>query len=294
MTSGMAILLALLCSITYGAGDFFGGTAARRVHPFAVGWSAHSIVLVPIALAAALVGASHVARKDVGWGALGGLLGAAALLALYAGLARGPMSIVAPTTALMAASVPVVVGSVFQHERPSMWQWIGIGLALVAIGVISISPGGDTDQASTNPGFNTTTFGLALIAGIGFGMFFVALDQTSSSAGLWPLVAGRAASTVVFSVLVLTVTPLRRLVVTSAIRINIATIMASAFLDLIANVFYLFATRRGALSIVAVLSSLYPASTIVLANRIHREVLTRFQLAGLGIAGIAVAFVAAG
>lgn len=295
----MGIFLALLCSVTYGAGDFFGGSAARRVHPFAVGWASHTMVLGPIALAAVFVGDTSIAAGDVVWGVVGGLLGAGALLALYAGLARGPMTIVAPTTALVAASLPVVIGSVLQGERPSPYQWAGIGLALVAIVVISLSPTSET--ASGNPGnhtvtkrFNTTTFGLAVLAGAGFGMFFVAVHETSKNAGLWPLVFGRAASAGLFSLLVLSVKPFRKRVLTKDLQPNLAIIGVSAALDVIANVFYLVANRLGDLSIIAVLSSLYPASTIVLANRLFKEQIAQRQALGMGLAAVAVGLIAAG
>lgn len=307
----MAIFLALLCSLTYGAGDFFGGSAARRVHPFAVGWASHTMVVVPIALVAALVGSEHVASRDLGWGAIGGLLGEGALLALYAGLARGPMTIVAPTTALVAAAVPVLVGSVFQGERPSIWQWQGIALAMVAIVAISLSPSPPAelhDHTDPNPqpesgqirfvpaagGFNALTLGFSLIAGFGFGMFFVALDRTSKTAGLWPLVSGRVASSLLLSLLVVALPPFRRRVFTRNLWPTMALITGAAAFDLTANVFYLFAVRRGDLSIVAVLSSLYPASTVILANRFLKERLAPRQLAGMGIAVAAVVLVALG
>jgi drug/metabolite transporter (DMT)-like permease len=296
----MAVFLALLCSLTYGAGDFFGGSAARKVHPFAVGWISHSLVVGPIAFAAILVGATSVAPHDLVWGAIGGLLGAVGLLALYAGLARGPMTIVAPTTALVAASLPVFVGAGIEGERPSAKQWAGIVLALIAILVISrpVGPVGpvlsDDDDMTGHAGFDPTTFGLAVVAGAGFGMFFVALHQTSGTAGLWPLVAGRAASSVLFSLFVFAVPPIRRRVLTGNLRPSLGLIAAAASLDLVANVFYLLANRRGALSVVAVLSSLYPASTILLANRLLNERIDRVQAAGIGLAAVAVGLVALG
>lgn len=303
----MAIVLALLCSVTYGAGDFFGGSAARRIHPFAVGWVSHSVVLGPIALAAYLVGAGSVSGRDLAWGAVAGLLGAVGLLSLYAGLARGPMTMVAPTTALVGASLPVVVGGAFQNETHSALQWSGIGLALAAIVVVSLPPphaapdgadgiGGTDGPDRPPPGhrFNAPTFGLAIAAGAGFGLFFVALDRTSDGAGLWPLVSGRAASAAVFTLLVLTAAPFRRRVLTRDLRPTVGLVMWAAALDLTANVFYLLATRRGALSTVAVLSSLYPASTIVLASRILGERIGRVQAAGMALAVGAIWMVAAG
>ena len=298
----MAIFLALVCAVTYGAGDFFGGSAARRVHPFAVGWLSHSLVVFPVAGAAVLVGAGSVAQRDLLWGAIGGILGAAALLALYAGLARGPMTIVAPTTALVAASLPVVVGSVLQDEYHSDGQWAGIALALIAIVAVSLrpddgEPAPDDGEPAPDAGgisLDPTTLGLAVLAGAGFGIFFIALDRTSADAGLWPLVSGRLISAGLFTALVLTVKPFRQRVITHELRPNLPIIAAAATLDVAANVFYLLANRRGDLSTVAVLSSLYPASTIVLANRVLGERIGRVQAFGMVLAVIAVALVAAG
>ena len=294
----MAIFLALLCSLSWGAGDFFGGSAARRVHPFAVGWVSHTMVVAPIALVAVLVGADSVTRRDVGWGSVGGLLGEMALLALYAGLARGPMTIVAPTTGLVAVAIPVMVGSVFQGERPSAGQWTGIALIMIAIVTISLSPNpsGDAGPGATTGvlnGFNTLTVLLSIVAGVGFGMFYVALDWTSKDAGLWPLVFGRIASSLMLTALIVTVPAFRRRVFSPGLRATLPMITAAAIFDIVANIFYLLAARRGDLSIVAVLASLYPASTVVLANRFLGEPLARRQLAGMTLAVAAVALVAA-
>ena len=143
-------------------------------------------------------------------------------------------------------------------------------------------------------GFSGLTLGFALIAGFGFGMFFVALDRTSKTAGLWPLVSGRVASSALLSILVVTLPPFRRRVFTRNLWPTMPLITGAAAFDLTANVFYLFAVRRGDLSIVAVLSSLYPASTVILANRFLHERLAPRQLAGMGIAVAAVALVAIG
>ena len=306
----MAIFLALMCSLTYGAGDFYGGSAARRVHPFAVVWVSHTAVVGPIALVAAIVGANQVTAQDLGWGVVGGLMGEMALLALYAGLARGPMTIVAPTTGLVAAAIPVVVGSVFQGERPSGRQWIGIVLTMIAIVAVSLSPSSPeptvdktlnrpnlqagSTASSGSPRFGAITLGLALVAGCGFGMFFVALDRTSKDAGLWPLVSGRIASSLLLTAFVVAIPPFRRRVFTPNLGATLPLIATAATFDIVANVFYLVAARRGDLSIVAVLSSLYPASTVVLANRLLGERLARRQVLGMFVAVAAVALVASG
>jgi drug/metabolite transporter (DMT)-like permease len=290
----MAIVLALLCSTAYGAGDFFGGFAAKKVHPFAVGWIAHSLVVLPLTVAAVLVGASEIRSHDLLWGAIGGLLGAAALLALYAGLARGPMSIVSPTAALVSAAIPVVVGAL-QGERPKPLQWFGIALALVAIVFISVTPPTTSaaGAAANRPSpFDPVTFALSIGAGFGFGGFFVALAKTSKSAGLWPLVSGRVASATTFWLLIVLVISIRKRALAIDLGDSIVPIGLSALFDVTANGFYLFASRLGLLSIVAVLASLYPASTIVLARRVLNERIAPSQLGGLALATAAVILVA--
>lgn len=299
----MSIALALLCALTYGSGDFFGGVAARKVPPIAIAWLAHSMVVVPIAVAATFVGPTTPSPHDVVWGAFSGLLGAIGLLLLYFALGRGPMTIVAPTTALIAASLPVAAGTLL-GERPSQPQWIGIIGALIAIVVISggASQTEDSDLSRElaerskhpRPTIDRTTLLATVGAGLGFGAFFVALDYTSDESGLWPLVAGRIASALVVTILVISNRRIRALALAPNLRSAVPAIAASAALDVTANVFFLFAVRGGLLSIVSVISSLYPASTILLANRILREHISRKQFGGMVLAVGAIGLVAAG
>lgn len=271
------------------------------------------MVVVPIAVAATFVGPTTPSPHDVVWGAFSGLLGAIGLLLLYFALGRGPMTIVAPTTALIAASLPVAAGTLL-GERPSQPQWIGIIGALIAIVVISggASQTEDSDLSRElaerskhprptidrtsfdRPTIDRTTLLATVGAGLGFGAFFVALDYTSDESGLWPLVAGRIASALVVTILVISNRRIRALALAPNLRSAVPAIAASAALDVTANVFFLFAVRGGLLSIVSVISSLYPASTILLANRILREHISRKQFGGMVLAVGAIGLVAAG
>ncbi len=285
----MVIVLALLCALSYGSGDFFGGLATKRVHPLVVGWVAHGLVLVPISTAALLLGSGDPAALDVVWGAAGGLCGAFGLLMLYFSLSRGPMSVVAPITAVVAATVPIIFGAV-RGERPSTLQWVGIVGALLAILVMSSS--GDAIGESPTV-IQPLTLAASLGAGLGFGVFFIALDQTTDGSGLWPLVFGRFSSFVTFSALIFCVPAIRERVSVASLKPSFGVIAVSALFDLVANVFYLLAVRRGLLSVVSVISSLYPASTVVLASTILHEKLSRIQVLGLATASLSVVLVAA-
>jgi drug/metabolite transporter (DMT)-like permease len=292
-TPAVAVLLALISALTYGTGDFFGGMAARRVHPIAVGWLSHVLVVVPIIVLAVIVGADAVSARDALWGAGGGLIGALALVGLYVSLSRGPMSIVAPITALVSVVIPVMVGAL-DGERPSLAQWAGIGTATVAIVLISTAPPSPAHPGAGPTRPSPTTLVAAGLAGTGFGLFFVALDRASDGSGLWPLAFGRMASSGAFSVLLLVSVAWRRRVFVPELRSAWPLIAGAAAFDLVANAFYLAATRRGLLSVVAVMTSMYPASTVLLASRVLQERIARSQLIGMGLALLAVTLVAAG
>ena len=286
----MAIFLAVLCALSYGSGDFFGGLASKRIHPLGVGWVAHGLVVGPITLAAMFVGSAQFDRADIFWGSGGGLSGAFGLLLLYFGLGRGPMSVVAPITALVAAAFPVVFGAI-RGERPATLQWVGIFGSLIAIFVMSTSGNVATESShKAQPLTLAASFG----AGFGFGLFFIALDQTGDESGLWPLAFGRMTSFVVFSALIFCMPAMRRRVRLADLKFSMPSMGAAASFDLVANVFYLFAVRQGLLSIVSVISSLYPASTVVLAGALLHEKLTRLQIIGMVCAVASVVLVAAG
>lgn len=243
-----------------------------------------------------MIGHTELSIHDVVWGAFSGLLGAVGLLLLYFALGRGPMTIVAPTTALIAASFPIAAGTML-GERPSKLQWIGIVGALIAIVIISSGPGEsvNADETQTaHQSIDRTTLLAAIGAGLGFGAFFIALDYTPEESGLWPLVSGRIASALVVTLLIVSSRKIRGLVLIPNLRSAFPAIAASAAFDVTANVFFLFAVRGGLLSVVSVISSLYPASTIVLANRILREHISSKQFGGMLLAVGAVGLVAAG
>jgi drug/metabolite transporter (DMT)-like permease len=218
---------------------------------------------------------------DLAYGAIGGLAGAAGVAMLYRGLASGAMSLVAPITGVVAVVVPVVVG-VSGGERPAALQYIGILLAVAAVALLSIGGG----KAAR---LDRRTVLLALGAGIGFGLFYVALARTSTGANLWPLVFARVASV---AVLIIVSAWVRRAPGFGAASPMV--VVGSGVFDVSANALYLLAVHGGLLSIVAVLVSLYPVSTVLCSMAFLGERLRAPQIAGVAVALAAVVCITAG
>ncbi len=268
----MAVLLALCSATTYGVGDFLGGLAARRTSATAVLLWSH-VAGLGLVLAAALVVRGHATTGDLALGALGGLGGALGVGLLYQALAIGPMSAVAPVTALLAAAVPIGAGFV-DGERPPTAALVGMVGALVAIVLVSAEGGGSLRPSDLRG------VAKALGAGLGFGLFFVALSHTGDGSGLWPIVAARVASVGVVGGLALT----GRISVAMPPGVIRRFTLGAGACDVGANVLYLLAIREGLLSVVSALSSLYPVSTVVLAWIVLRERFALMQRVGLLLA----------
>jgi drug/metabolite transporter (DMT)-like permease len=268
----MAVLLALCSAATYGVGDFLGGLAAKRAAAAAVLLWSH-LAGVVLLLGTTLVIAGEATTHDLAVGAIGGLAGAAGVGLLYQALSIGPMSAVAPVTALLAAAVPVAAG-IADGERPGVAAAVGMVAALAAVVLVS-AEGGGSFRPSDLRGVT-----LALGAGLGFGLFFVALSYTDDASGVWPLVGARTASVIVVGALAV-FGRFRPHVPAGDAR---ALTAGAGALDVAANVLYLLAIREGLLSVVSVLAALYPASTVVLAWVILRERFAPMQRIGLALA----------
>ena len=285
----MAVVLALLASITYGSADFLGGLFSRRVGVFTVVLVSQLMGTLLLAAALPFFLDQAYSSSAVAWGAGAGVTGAAGVTMLFRGLARGRMSIVAPTTGTIAAALPVLVG-LLAGERPAPLALVGVGLALVSVALVSASEHG-ADAAADTTGAGLWDSGLpeALGAGASFGLFFVLLDQAGDAAGLWPLVGARASSLTVMTIAVL--------VTRSALKPPAGTfpgIALAGALDVAANLFYLLATQRGLLALVAVLTSMYPATTVLLARIVLKEKLSTVQLVGLLLAAAGIGAIAGG
>ncbi|MGH8957169.1 MAG: EamA family transporter [Acidimicrobiia bacterium] len=273
----MSAVFALLASLIYGAADFYGGVAARRVSTIAVVFWSQLVGLVFGVAVSLLFPAAFLQTSDLVWGAIAGIVGTGGIYALYQGLARGRMSVVSPLAALLSALIPLGLG-LSMGERPLPLEWIGVLLALPAIWLVA---SGVSESAESSGGV-----GHGILAGLGFGLYFVALAQTTDGAGFWPLVASRAASSLVMAFALLA-----RRVPSPPSGTRLLVVLVGIG-DIAANVFLLLAFRSGLLTLVSVLASLYPAITVLLAVLILKEPIAWRQRLGLGLAMAAVALIA--
>ena len=275
----MLAALALASAMLYGAADFLGGLASRRTGAIAIVVVSQFAGLIALLLMLPLLPPSAPTSNDLIWGAAAGITGGIGVALLYHALAIGSMAIVAPVTAVCAVVVPVAA-AVALGERPGTAATAGIGLAIVAIVLVSRQK--DPHAAASKPK-DGSAIATALASGVAIGLFFLALAQSGPEAGLWPLVAARSVSFALFgAVALITRTPL-----TMAARVA-AIAVAGGVLDMLANLLYLLASRQGELSIVVTLASLYPASTVLLARVVLAERLSSSQTAGVGCALVAV------
>jgi drug/metabolite transporter (DMT)-like permease len=277
-------LLALASAAFYGAADFLGGIASRRTNTIAIVVISQLAGLIVLLLMLPLLPASSPTWDDFVWGAAAGFAGGIGVALLYRALAIGTMAIVAPITAVCAVTVPVAAAIAF-GDRPGAGTSAGIALAIVAIVLVS-QQSSPTDDATTTSPPRSSGVGIALLSGVAIGLFFLALARTSADAGMWPLVAARSTSFGLFAALALVT---RRQLRMAGNVVLIA--IAGGVLDMLANVLYLVATRYGPLSIVVTLSSLYPASTVLLARTVLGERLNARQVAGIICALAAVTLI---
>lgn len=280
----MAVLLALTAAASWGASDFLGGLAGRRTShdiTLSVAFLSQLLGLVGLSAIALLVGGDALTGRDIGLAVGAGLGGAVGVGLLYRGLAIGRMGVVAPVTGAGAAIIPVLVG-IGIGETPEALGWLGVVAAILAIVLVSREPG---------VGERASTDGLleAIGAGIGFGIIFILLDQVSAGSGLLPLIPMKLAATgLLFTV---------GLLASQALlppRVAVAPVLAVGVLDNLANVTYLLATRHGVLAVVAVVSSLYPVGTVLLARGVLKEHLHLHQIGGLVLAAVGVGLIAVG
>lgn len=271
-----AILYGLLSALSWGGGDFSGGLAAKRANVYSVVLHAQWIGALGLLVAALLFGERVPSATALAWGAVAGIAGAIGLTALYAGLAQGRMGIVAPFSAVLAAALPVVLGAATEGA-PSLVTLLGFALALVAVWLLA-----RPDTA----GFRVQDFGLPLVAGLGFGLFFIGVDRAGDEAVFWPLVAARlTALTVVLGIALVRRQPL------VPPRSAAGFVVLAGLLDAGGNLFFAQAARTGRLDVAAVLASLYSATTVLLAWLFLRESVSRAQLAGLLAAFAAIALI---
>jgi drug/metabolite transporter (DMT)-like permease len=288
----MLIVYSVLCAVVYGASDFCGGFASRRTAMLGVVVASQGIGFLLVLALMPFVGGMPQTGDWI-WGIACGVAGAGALVLLYRGLAIGTMGIVSPVAAVLAAVVPIAYGVVVRGERPSWLTLAGIIGTLVAVVCVSLSPApagtptGDVPRARLlQPGVLE-----AIGAGTCFGLIFITLAETHAAAGFSPLLAARLTAVILLAAIAVAGNNVADLRIARPALLPVALCGA---LDVTANAFYLLAVHGGAISIVAVISSLYPASTIALAAIVFGERLVRVQWAGvlLALAGVATISVA--
>jgi drug/metabolite transporter (DMT)-like permease len=275
----LPILYGLFSGLSWGAGDFAGGLASRKLGAFrAVFWAdllgllmivpALAVYAEPVPPAAVLINAT-----------IGGGLGSVGLLVLYYSLSVGKMSIAAPVSALFAALLPVVVG-LFTQGLPTLPQFGGFGFALAAVWLTSQGHSDEKFQLK-----HLADLRLPILAGIGFGCYFIFVHYAAKDSGsvLWTMIAARVAGTLLLWIVVLA-----RRESFSVVRDTWLVVFLNATLDLAGNFFYILASQAGRLDVSAVLSSLFPGSTIILAWIVLKERITRAQLTGILLALVAI------
>jgi len=283
----VAYLLAIGSAVLYGAADFTGGLTTRRASTIPVVLLSQATGLVLLALLVPLLPPASPAGADLLWGAAAGLTGGIGVALLYHALAIGTMAVVAPTTAVCAVAIPVVV-SVLLGERPLPLAVAGIALGMISIVLVSQQQGGAQLQPAgpVAPHSRPSGVGTALASGVAIGLFLLSLAQAGPDAGMWPLLAARTVSTTLFGVMA--IAGRRSLAMPTRVT---ALVVVAGVMDMLANALYLLATRAGALSIVVTLSSLYPASTVLLARVVLGERLRPLQVTGVGCALAAVVLI---
>lgn len=279
----MPVALALAAALVYGSSDFLGGLASRRTSTISVVIASQAVGVLLLAVIVAITG-GHAIASDLAWGVACGVAGAAAIALLYRGLAIGTMGIVSPVSAVLGASIPLIFGIAVHGERPALLAYAGIAAALAAVVCVGAAPSAQRARGLP-PGILE-----AVLAGIGFGTYFILLAQTRSDAGMIPLFAARVTSVILLLAGGLAFGG------TANVRVAqpaLGLVLLCGALDASANVLYVVAAHTGLLAIVAVLTSLYPAATVALAAIVLRERLGGLQWAGVALAlGGAVAIAA--
>ena len=283
----LVVIVGLASAVIFGTADFFGGLASKRISPVRVVAISATIGLIFLTLATLIIGGTF-SWGAVLWGGLSGVVGSVAILTLYAALAIGPMSILSPLTAVISAIVPVTWG-LLQGERLSMLGYIALGIALVAVVLVGFVP----EKGAVRPSMRGV--GYAVISGVLIGVLLILLNQAPSDSGLLPLVFNRASYLVILWAIVLVLVirgRMRHDPPGPRIRPVLPLIIGAGISDSLANTLIIIGLRLGDLSVIAVLTALYPAGTIALAAIVLKERIAAVQWVGLGLALVAAAMLA--
>lgn len=288
----LIVLIGLASALVFGAADFLGGLAAKRMSAIlttAIGAATGLVILI----AALPILGGRISTEAIVLGALSGVAGAIAIGLLYACLAIGPMSILSPLTAVVSAIVPLTAGLI-RGEQLGTLGLVAIGLALVAVVLVGFVP----EKGAVRPSLKGIL--MAIGSGAGIGAFLIIIDLTPDDSGLVPLVANRAVNAALMFGAVAVIALIARArrgsadvaAPAAAWRTALALAIGCGILDVLANIGLLIGLRLGELSVLSVLIALYPAGTIILAAIVLRERIAPVQYAGLALALTASAMLA--
>lgn len=272
----LTLLLSCGTALGFGISDFIGGNASRTERPVRVAAFSHVAGLIGMLAAALLWRATAISASDIGWGAAAGVSGGIGIFSLYAALRAGRMGVVAPITAAIGASLPVLYGTLV-GERLAPLGTAGLAVVFVAILLVSIP------RAEGHEPLTRAALGFSVLAGVFFSGSFILLSNTTAASGLWPAVALRVVSVTVLGTGSLLTT--RGLV---PARPVLRAVIAAGLIETTATVFMLLAVQSGPIAVAAVVGSLYPAVTALLARVTIKEHLARHQIVGLGIAIVGI------
>jgi len=268
-----------VAAATWGSGDFAGGMLVRRSSLLGVVLVSQMVGGALALLLAVLRGETMPLPADIPWSIAGGLSGGIGIVALYRGLAIGRMGVVAPVTGVIAAAIPVVFGILIEGS-PTPIVVLGIGLAIAAVVLVS-----RVNDGRARP----SGLGLALVAGVAIGGFGVAISQISDGHAFGPLTVIRTTEALMIAAIVLVGRQAWR-----TDRRLLPALAGVGVLDMAGNAGFILAVQAGSLAVAAVLSSLYPVTTVILASVVLRERVTRSHAAGIALAVAAIACIAAG
>lgn len=275
----LTALLATATSALFGVADFLGGLASRRDSAFAVTASAHALGMIAFALGVVLFPVPYTTTAAVA-GVAAGVSGGIGVVSLYAALARGRMSVVAPVTAALSGSLPAVFG-LLRGESITPIDYVGLALALAATVVVSANSGEDAEDGPA--ALPPVALVLSLVAGVGFAGSFISFSFAGDASGFWPLFAARVTSFAMLGAVALVRRGTLRLVPEAR-----PSTVGAGLLDAAANVTMISAIRIGPLAVASVLGSLYPVFTLLLARIVLHERLRGIQRIGVALALLAV------
>ena len=275
----LSILFGLGAALGWGAGDFTGGLASRKTGAYRAVFYGEVVGIIFLLIIVKISGESLPNQRVWLLAMLAGALGTVGLILLYHSMTLGLMSIATPVSALLAASLPVLVG-IFKEGVPQILTVIGFGFALFAVWMISQGENGVTNILA-----HLSDLKLPLLAGIGFGLYFVFMHEaTSTGATIWPMVASRSGGMILITAYMLITRSPWKVEDSSAWPM----IIINGVLDISGNLFFILAGQAGRLDVAAVLSSLFPGASVMLAWIFLKERLTRNQWIGIGSALIAI------